>query len=208
MSLRKLGLYCGIVSPILWLALIATAGALRSGFSHFTQYISELGERGSATEALMNYGAFGFTGFLYLCFAAAVLATFQDGWLRRAAAILIGVDGIGRMGAGVFPCDPGCVQVSLGPNLHRLFATIGFGAGVSAALLWGFVLRRVPPLRSLSSFSVGSGVVALVFLLLMSGTRNPALPKGVFEHVATVVLSVWLLVFASRLVWVGKSSQV
>jgi hypothetical membrane protein len=208
MSLRKLGLSCGIISPILWFALVATAGALRPGFSHFTQYISELGERGSATEALMNYGAFGFTGFLYLCFGAAVLATFQDGWLRRAAAILISVDGIGRMGAGVFPCDPGCVQVSLGPNLHRMFATIGFSAGISAALLWGFALRRVPPLRSLSSFSVGSGAVALVSLLLMSGTGNPALPKGIFERVATVALSVWLLVFASRLVWVEKSSQV
>ena len=205
MSLRKLGLWCGIVSPILWLALIATAGALRPGFSHYSQYISELGERGSTTEALMRHGAFGFTGFLYLCFAPAALATFGDGWLVRVAAMLIAVDGIGRMGAGVFPCDPGCVQVSSGPDLHRLFATIGFSAGVLAAALWGVVVRGVPRLRSLSSFSVGSGALALVSLLLMFRTRNPTLPPGAFEHLATVVLSVWLLVFAGRLVRVEKS---
>jgi hypothetical membrane protein len=75
MPLRNVGLCCGIISPILWLALIATAGALRPDFSHVTHYISELGERGSATEALMRYGAFGFTGFLYLGFAVALLAS-------------------------------------------------------------------------------------------------------------------------------------
>ena len=206
MPLRKFGLYCGIISPILWLALIATAGALRPDFSHFTDYISELGERGNSTEALMRYGAFGFTGFLYLCFAGALLATFQDGWLPRAAALLIALDGVGRIGAGVFPCDPGCVHVSPGPDLHRLFATIGFSSGILAAFLWGFLLRRLPPLRPLSSFSVGCGAVALVSLLLMSWAGDPALPRGLFEHLATVVLSVWLLVFAGRLVWVENAA--
>jgi hypothetical membrane protein len=206
MSLRALGLYCGIISPLLWLALIATAGALRPDFSHVTHYISELGERGSATEALMRYGAFGFTGLLYLCFAGALLVTFRQGWLWRGAALLIAFDGVGRMGAGMFPCDPGCAQVSLGPDLHKLFATIGFCSGTLAAFVWGSLLRACPPLRSLSSFSVASATVALVSLLLMSWAGDLALPPGLFEHLATVILSVWLLVFAGRLVWVGKAN--
>lgn len=201
MPLRTLGLCCGIISPILWLVLIAMAGALRPDFSHLTHYISELGERGSATEGLMRYGAFGFTGFLYLCFAGSLLATFQDSWLWRAAALLIALDGVGRMGAGVFPCDPGCVPVSLGLDFHMLFATIGFSSGILAAFLWGFLLRRLLPFTPLSSFSMWSGAVALVSLLLMSWARDPALPQGLFEHLATVVLSVWLLVFAARVVW-------
>jgi hypothetical membrane protein len=201
MSLRKFGLSCGIISPILWLALLATAGALRPDFSHVTHYISELGERGSTTEGVIRFGAFGFTGMLYPCFAAALLATLHNGWLPRAAALLIALDGIGRIGAGVFPCDPGCVHGSLGSDLHKLFATIGFCSGTLAAFLWGPVLRGIPALRPLSLFSVVSGAVALVFLLLMSWTENPALPSGLFEHVATVVLSLWLFVFAARLVW-------
>ena len=206
MPLRRFGLYCGIISPILWLALIATAGALRPDFSHVTDYISELAERGSATEALMRYGAFGFTGLLYLCFASALLATFRHGWLWNAAALLIGLDGVGRIGAGAFPCDPGCVQVSVDPDLHKLFATIGFSSGILATFLWGHLWRGIPFLRALASFSVGSGVVALVSLLLMSWARHPALPLGLFEHVATVILSVWLLVFASRLVWAENAT--
>ena len=199
-NLRRFGLYCGVIGPILWLALIAGAGALRPDFSHLTHYISELGERGSATEALIRYGAFGFTGFLYLCFAGALFATFRNGWLFRVATFLIALDGVGRIGAGVFPCEAGCVQATAGPNLHTLFATLGFCSGILAAFLWAFLFRRVPALKSLSLFSAASGAVALLSLLLMSWAGDSALPSGLLEHLATVALSVWLLVFASRLV--------
>ena len=198
MRLGRLGLYCGIVSPIVWLALIAAAGAARPDFNHVTHYISELGERGSATEAVIRYGAFVFTGSLYVCFAGALLTTFRSGWMQAIAALLIALDGIGRMGAGVFPCDPGCIQISTGPNFHKIFATIGFCSGILAALLWAPIWRGIPSLRRLSTFSAASGAAALVSLLLMS-LGNPALPAGLFEHLATVVLSVWLLVFAGRL---------
>ena len=200
MSLRRLGLYCGIVSPVLWLGLIALAGALRHDFSHVTQLISELGERGSAAEALMRYAAFGFTGFLYLCFAASLMATFRHGWLHTAAALLIALDGVGRIGAGVFPCDPGCIRVSATHDLHILFATIGFSSGILAAILWGALFRRLPHFQSLSLLSIGSGGVALVSLLLMSWDGNPLAVPGLFEHLATGVLSAWLLAFAVRLV--------
>jgi hypothetical membrane protein len=200
MSLRKLGLYCGIVSPMLWLGLIAVAGALRPDFSHLTNYISELGERGSATEAWMRGAAFEFTGFLYLCFAAAVWATVRRGPAVTIACLLIALEGFGRMGAGVFPCDPGCVRVSETQDLHKLFATVGFCSGILAAILWGILFRRLPPFRSLSWFSIASGIVALVALLLMSSENNPFGAPGLPEHLATAVLSIWLFVFAVRLV--------
>jgi hypothetical protein len=151
----------------------------------------------------MRYAAFGSTGFLYLCFAGALIAAFRNGWLWTAAALLIALEGVGRMGAGIFPCDPGCVQLSPGPNLHRLFATIGFGSGILAAFLWGLLMRRIPPLRRLASFSLASGAVALISLVVMSSAKGTTLPIGLFELVATGVLSIWLLVFAGGLVWGG-----
>jgi hypothetical membrane protein len=198
MSLRRLGLYCGIASPVLWLGLIAIAGALRPGFSHATQFISELGERGSSTEAMMRGGGFVFTGLLYLGFAAGLLATLRRGWMITVASLLIAVDGIGRMGAGVFPCDPGCVGVSATQDLHKLFATIGFCSGILAAILWGILFRRLALFASLSWLSIGAGTVALVSLLLMSWSGNPLGVPGLFEHLATGVLSIWILVFAMR----------
>ncbi len=196
MNIRKLGILCGILAPLLWLSLIGMAGAMRPEFNHITHYISELGERGSSTEFMMRYAAFEFTGLLYLCFAAVLMATFRDSIL---AAGLIGLDGLGRIGAGVFPCDPGCLGLTLSQELHRLFATVGFVSGILAAIAWGVIFRRHGwPLR-LTWYSIGTGILALIFLLLMSWSRNPVNTPGLFEHLATGVLSLWVLVFAARL---------
>ena len=196
MKLRRLGMLCGIISPLLWLSLIAAAGAMRPDFNHITHYISELGERGSSTEIMMRYAAFGFTGFLYVCFASALLVTFKDGWNSVLAAGLIGLDGLGRIGAGVFACDPGCDGVSLNQELHHLFATVGFSSGILAAIAWGIILRRHGWPVGMMWYSVSSGIIALIFLLLMSGSWSYLPASGLFEHLASAVLSVWLLVFA------------
>jgi len=172
---------------------------MRPEFSHITHYISELGERGSSTELIMRYAGFEFTGFLYLCYASALMVTFRAGWYSTLAAGLIGLDGLGRMGAGVFPCDPGCEGLSLSQDLHRLFATVGFVSGILAAIVWGITFRRHGWPRSLTWYSVGSGIVASIFLLLMSWSRDIVNTAGLFEHLATGVLSLWLLVFAARL---------
>jgi hypothetical membrane protein len=190
---------CGILGPLLWLSLIGLAGAMRPEFSHITRYISELGERGSSTEFLMRYAAFGLTGFMYVCFAAALFATFRDGWYSTLAAGLIGLEGLGRMGAGIFACDPGCGGLSSNQELHRLFATLGFSSGILAAIAWGVSFQRRGWPQLLTWYSVGTGVLALIFLLLMSWSRNPLIAHGLFEHLATGVLSLWLLVFAARL---------
>ncbi len=197
--MRKIGVLCGILGPILWLSLIGVAGAMRPEFNHITHYISELGERGSSTEVMMRYAAFEFTGFLYICFAAALPASFRAGWRSTLAAGLIGVEGLGRMGAGIFACDPGCVGLSSSQELHRLFATVGFSSGILAAIAWGVVFRRHGWPQSLTWYSVGAGILALLLLLLMSWSRNPVNAPGLFEHLATGVLSLWLLLFAARL---------
>lgn len=199
-NLRKLGLLCGILGPLLWLTLIGIAGAMHPEFNPITHYISELGERGSSTELLMRYAAFGSTGLLYIGFAAALQATLWDEWRSALAAALLALDGLGRIGAGVFPCDPGCQGISSSQELHRLFATLGFSSGILAATAWGLLLRRHRWPPALTRYSVASGVLLLMSLLLMSWSRNPVNAPGLFEHLATGFLSLWLLVFAVYLI--------
>jgi hypothetical membrane protein len=189
-------LYSGIVSPILWLGLIAAAGAITPHFDHATHYISELAARGSATEMWMRVVAFGFTGFLYVCFAAGLSSTIRTTWLVLLACALIAVEGFGRIGAGVFPCDPGCVRTSPTQDLHELFATIGFVSGIMAAIVWGLQFRRLTLFDRLSWPSIVSGVIAAASLILMSWEANPVHAPGFFEHLATTALSVWIVLFA------------
>ena len=196
----KTGLLCGAAAPLLWASLIVACGALRPGFSHYAQYISELGERGSSTELLMRYGAFAATGLMHLAFAGALATTFKGNRLGIIAAMLLGLNGLARIGAGFFPCDIGCEETgSLGQRMHGLSAGVGFLALVVSIVLWSVVLKRIRDLHGLAAYSAASGLLGLAFLLLMLWSAEPGTARGLFERLSSGVLSLWILVFALRL---------
>ena len=200
-TLYKVGNLCGILAPLLWASAIVFCGSLRPEYSHFTQYISELGERGSSTEFIMRYAGFLPTGLMHMAFAAFLYVAFRGSQLAVIAAMLLAINGLARIGAGLFPCEPGCVgsELSLSQQLHSLSARIGFFALIGAAVTWGIFLRRYRSLRGLSLYSVGSGTVGLVFLLLMAWSAELKAGTGLYERLSSGVLSLWVLVFAARL---------
>ncbi len=166
MSLRRIGIFCGILSPVLWLSFIGIASAMRPEFSNVTNYISEFGERGSSTEIMMRIAAFGFTGFLYPCFALALLTTFRDGcnpWWPPASSPSMVWDAWMRASS---PAIPAAGDIRWIRNCITRLATVGFLSG------------------------------ALILLLLMTWPGNPVHAVGLFKHLATAVLSLWILVFA------------
>jgi len=196
----KAGILCGVLAPLLWASAIAYCGTLRPGFSHFTQYISELGERGSSTELLMRYAAFAPTGLMHLAFAGALAVTFRGSRLGVLAAMLLGLNGLARVGAGFFPCEAACEETgSLGQRMHSLSAGVGFLALVVSTVLWSVVFKRSRDLRGLAAYSVATGVLGLAFLLLMLWSAEHGTARGLFERLSSGVLSLWILVFALRL---------
>jgi hypothetical membrane protein len=104
----KIGNLCGILAPILWASAIIFCGSLRPEYSHWTQYISELGERGSSTELIMRYAGFLPTGFMHVAFSAFLYVAFRGSPLAAIAATLVAINGFARIGAGLFPCEVGC----------------------------------------------------------------------------------------------------
>jgi hypothetical membrane protein len=196
----RAGILCGLLAPLLWASVIVLGGSLRPGFSHFTQYISELGERGSPTELLMRYAAFMLTGLMHLAFAGTLATTFRSSRLGVVAALLIGLNGLARIGAGFFPCDVACEETgSLGQRMHSLSAGVGFLALAVSIILWSVVFKRTSRLRNLAAYSVISGVLGLAFLLLMLWSAEHGTARGLFERLSSGVLSLWILVFALRL---------
>jgi hypothetical membrane protein len=196
----RAGILCGVLAPLLWAAAIVSCGVLRPGFSHFAQYISELGERGSATELLMRYGAFVPTGLMHLAFAAALATTFKNSRLGVLAAMLLGLNGLARIAAGYYPCEVGCGETgSLDQRMHSLSAGIGFIALVVSTILWSLVFGRSSKLRNLAAYSAISGVLGLAFLLLMLWSAEHGTARGLFERLSSGVLSLWILAFALRL---------
>ncbi|HUP95183.1 MAG TPA: DUF998 domain-containing protein, partial [Burkholderiales bacterium] len=166
--LHKIGNLCGLCAPLLWASTIIACGSLRPEYSHFTQYISELGERGSSTEFVMRYAGFVPTGLMHMAFSAFLYAAFRGNRLAAIASILLAMNGLARISAGVFSCEPGCgAPESLSQQLHSFSAAAGFFALIGASAMWGICCRRYPGLRGVGLFSVGCGALGLVFLLLM-----------------------------------------
>lgn len=207
--LCKIGNVCGILAPVLWVSAIIFCGSLRPEYSHFSQYISELGERGSSTEFIMRYGAFVPTGLMHIAFAAFLSNTFKDSPVAKFAAMLIAINGIARIGAGMFPCEIGCAlpRLLLSQKLHSLSAGVGFFALIGASCLWGIELRHYQSLRGLSAYSIVSGCLALVFLALMTWSAELRAGTGLYERLSTGLLSLWMFVFAARL-WRLKAYSV
>ncbi|MGH8864250.1 MAG: DUF998 domain-containing protein, partial [Burkholderiales bacterium] len=111
---------CGILAPVLWALVIIFCGGLRPEYSHLTQYISELGERGGSTEFIMRYAAFVPTGLMHMAFAAFLYVAFKGSPLATIAAMLLAINGIARLVAGMFPCEIGCAlpRLLLSQKLH------------------------------------------------------------------------------------------
>jgi len=200
-TLYKAGNLCGLLAPLWWASAIIFCGSLRPEYSHFTQYISELGERGSSTEFIMRYAGFLPTGLMHMAFAVCLYVAFRRGRLAMIAATLLAINGLARIGAGLFPCEPGCVGPNrlLSQQLHSLSAGIGFFALIGASVIWGIILRRYRSLRGLGLYSVGCGTAGLVFLLLMVWNAELRAGTGLYERLSSGVLSLWVLVFAARL---------
>lgn len=207
MMLRKAGNLCGIAAPILWALAIVVCGRLKPGYSHWTQYISELGDRGSPTELLMRYGGFVPTGLMHIAFGGFVYRAFRGIRIAAIGASLIALNGLARIGAGMFPCEPGCAgpRVLFSQKLHSLSGAVGFFAIIIAAVLFAVYFRKSrsgDAMRrpyDLTVFSLACAVIGVVFLLLMALSGESRIATGLYERISSGALSLWLLVFAARL---------
>jgi hypothetical membrane protein len=198
---KRLGNLCGMAAPFVWALVIAYSSSRHQEYSHYSQFVSELGERGSSTESIVRYAGFIVTGAMHVAYSLFLYATFRAQRLAAFAAALIALNGLAHACAGVFSCDPGCspAEPSRSQTLHCVFAAIGYFSFVAAAVLWGGVLRQHQRLRNLSVFSIVSGIAGLIFFLLMVYSIDLRAGTGLYQRLSSGVLSLWLLVFAGRL---------
>ena len=103
----RAGLACGFIAPVWWALIIAYCATQFPGYSHLTNFISELAARGSPTQALMRNAGFIFTGALYLIFALALSWRFRRDWRAAFAILALALGGAARIGAGALPLRAG-----------------------------------------------------------------------------------------------------
>jgi hypothetical protein len=152
-SATHLLLACGVLGPPIFIIAFLVEGASRPGYDAIRLPIS-----------LLSLGDLGWTqtsnfvvdGVLIIAFAVGLRRSLTpSGWQSRLGPILIGLIGLGLIGAGIFPTDPGggypqgvraSVSGSTGTQ-HDLSTCLVFGALIAGCL----VLSRHFAVRGQSS---------------------------------------------------------
>lgn len=200
-GIPRLSLLAGVLGPVLFSLAVVVAGALRPGYDHVDQFISELGETGASTAWVMNYPGFMLSAVLILVFALLLRSLFAKSVSSTAGTFLLAVFAISLFIAGVFSCDAGCLtdNPSTEQKLHDLVSVVAFPAFTLGVFAWGVSLCRLPEWRGFGIYSFASAALSILFLVLMVQSEASRDGTGLYQRLFLGTLFLWMTVFSIRL---------
>ena len=190
----------GVVGPAIFSVVTLVCAALRPRYSHLTNVISELGATGTPNALLMNFAGFVPAGLLLASFGVALLRILPQQRLATAAAALVTLFGCGIAASGIFSCDPGCPQTggSLEHVIHDRIAPITFLCLIVGAAILGRHFRGLPMWRHLSTYSLLTSALALVFMVALVSSLDARTLSGLWQRLMIAVLFVWCAIVGLR----------
>lgn len=207
-GISRLLAICGIIGPIFFTTVVVILGLLRPGYSHLAQAVSELGEVG-APNAIVQDINFIMLGLLTLAFAFGLHLGIGAGRGSKIGPALLAVFAVvAGVGNGLLPCDPGCKFVTLTGIMHNITGLTGFVAFIATALTIARRLREDSLWQRYSSYSLVTGVFAVLFLVLfiLSSEFFPAW-RGGFQRLFVGAMLLWIELMAIRLFQVSRLGE-
>lgn len=183
-----------IVLIVAGVVLPQIIGSIQNGYSHKSQFLSELGATGAPYQLLNNYGS-----LLPIAIAVFVLVLGLYQKFPRTLLITVGVTllfavGISYLSGFFFPCDPGCpVTGSLKQNLHNLFGLFQYLSVITGLFLIFLGLRKSAPKFSIFTLLITILVLA-GFLQVISGEMENW--QGAWQRLSEYSLALWFFATA------------
>ena len=186
--MNRIGSYAGLLAALWALLVTVIGGAFSPGYSHASQYISELGARGAPFQNIVNFGGFLPTGMAVLVFLIAGRRYLAPSPLSKLGVFLLFGVSAGYTVAAFAPCDPGCPSVgSEVQALHNLGGLLEYLGGSFGLLILGYSYRHLRPQLSIMSIRVAFIVLLSFFLMATMGDL-----RGLWQRVAEVGLFSWI----------------
>ena len=208
MNQRYLSL-CGIVAPLLFIFMTVLGGALRPGYSHLANTISELLSPGSPNKLMLDvlYTTYSvlliFFGFGLLHLARKTKPTKLTGMI--GAILFIAMGCLNLLAATIFPQDAWGSTPTFAGEMHILLHGVIGILGVFYMLLfgiWSLQTGNFPGLGIHSFVTIGLLAVTTFFLIRVTG--GPLM--GLVERLAGLVGLQWTFILALRML-LRKESQ-
>lgn len=178
-----------------WLLMLFGSGALKPGYSHVSQYISELNAIGTPYD--WQIGLFGFVPFGLLLAVVLILASplLPIRGVARVGYWMLLLEAVAYIGSAFAPCDAGCpAEGSRSQQLHNLLGLLTYlGTCVGVVLL--ACGTRLP-----SRTRAALLVVAMLWLLLFFAMVLPPFEpvRGLLQRMGEAMLYGTLLALAWR----------
>lgn len=199
-------LISGIFASLVYVAAVVLGGALRPGYSHLTEPVSELTAAGAPNKGLLD-GLFLIYNVLVIGFGVGVLRLAArtrgkiSGLVMALALIAAGLSGV--LLQLFFPQDPGGAKaaVTTTGTLHIVFASVAAFASMIAAGAGALWFRKLPGLRRYSIYSL----ITLAVMFAAGGAGAAAAASGgspvfgLIERITIGSLIQWLFFVALRL---------
>ena len=207
-------LACGVIGPLFFIIVFLIQGALRgSGYSPLRHMVSALSIGGAGWIQSVN---FFISGALILASAVGLRLSMHSSKRSIWGPFLIGLTGIGLIGAGIFTTDPmngyppGTPLVPTGRttngSLHDLFGVPVFLGLPVACFVFTRLFARLGE-RNWAAYSLLSGIGMLVAFVLTSvglnqvaGLQNFA---GLFQRLTIAIGFFWIALLAAH--WLKAS---
>lgn len=178
-------LMCGAVAGPLYIILALLQGFIRDGFSPIRHSVSLLSIGDLGWIQITNFLV---SGLLVIAGAAGLRRSMDSGPGRRWGPVLIGLYGVGLIGAGIFVADPmngfppgtpeNASTVSWHGLLHFIVGGLGFLALIAACFVFARrfkVLKR----RGWAAYSVLTGIIFFAaFAGITSGSTQASVIVG------------------------------
>lgn len=202
---NKLLLLCGILAPVVYVLTVFIGGVVTPGYSHISQYVSELIQTGAPQKGILD-PLFALYNILVIFFGVGLFQYVREMHNERRklagtlGALTLVIEGLAGFLTLFFPQDPIGSQVTTTGTMHIILASISSLTTMLSMLLLGLWLRTIPALR-------GIGLYSFVFLtvVFVSGgfaartIANPSPFNGLIERVTIGGFLLWLLVIGWRL---------
>jgi hypothetical membrane protein len=194
--LVRIGALAGIGGPLLYAAMVGVTGYLTPGYDPLTQWISELGATGAPYAMVFNVLGPGIFGLLSVLFALGLWRALKGGPLAFAAAALVTIAGIAGILEGVFPCDPGCIPVTMTGSLHLTLGLVPLLGMLGAMEIFAFIVRKDPGWPWFFAFSQVMVALTLIFALAFSSGSTF---DGLYQRVMIGAILVWVMAVGVRM---------
>ena len=190
--IRNFPLILASLGTLFWLLLILVGGATYPNYSHFSQYISELGAMGAPYEKAVRFGGFLPIGAFLAFFNIAATKRLPEAKLVTWGQLGLSVFAMGYVVAVIFPCEPGCPEENAGvsQSIHNLVGMAGYVVAPVFLTVLGIAARAWPNRGSLPVVAFGCAGLALLGLISLNPESDYV---GLSQRVIEASVWIWVL---------------